>query len=173
MACNDLVRRTPQATCEHGHPAEIVYGALDVAADEAVPQLPRFNWAAFFMPPIWGASHGAVVAGLIVLPLWLFLDSNVQSAVYGIDAQTPLGTRIGVYGMTALIALLTIALMVWFGRTGWGLAWRRHYGDGDSDMPMAEFMRREKRWYWICIPFFFALLGLAIYYWIAFLPQTL
>ncbi|MCL2491589.1 MAG: hypothetical protein FWE87_02425 [Coriobacteriia bacterium] len=173
MACNGLVRRTAKGTCERDHPADIIYGALDLPQDEEVPQLPRFNWGAFFMPPIWGASHGAVVAGLIVLPLWLFLDSTIQSAVYGVGAETALWTRIGVYAMTALVTLFTLALMFWFGRTGWGLAWRRRYGDGTSNMPTEEFIKRERRWYWICIPFTFALLGFAIYYWIAFLPQTL
>ena len=170
MACNELVRRTPKADCPHDHPAEIVFGALDVAPDEDIPQLPRFNWAAFFMPPIWGVAHGAPVAGLIVLPLWLFLDSNIQSAVYGVDAATPLSMRIGVYAMAGLIALLTMALMVWFGKTGWGVAWRRQYGDGQSSTSMKQFVKEERRWYWVCIPLFFILLGYAIFYWITILP---
>jgi len=172
MACNALVRRNADATCEAGHPAEIVFGALDATETEVIPSLPRFNWGAFFMPPIWGASHGMVVAGLVVLPLWLFMDSTLQSAVYGIDAHASLATRFGVYGMTALVVFVTLALMYWFGRTGWGLAWRRQYGEGTSTIPMDEFIARETRWYAVCIPLFFILLGLAFYYWVAFLPVS-
>jgi len=173
MACGDVVRRTAQGTCEAGHPADLIYGAQTVERNDSLPKLPRFNWGAFFMPPIWGASHGMVIAGLIVLPIWLFMDSTLQSAVYGVDATSPLATRIGVYAMAALIVLVTLALMYWFGRTGWGLAWRRHFADGTSALSMDEFIAREKRWYWVCIPLFFILLGLAVFYWIAFLPATL
>jgi hypothetical protein len=124
------------------------------------------------MPPIWGASHGVVVAGLVVLPLWLFLDSVIQSAVYGVGIETPFWTRIGVYAMAVLLTVITVAFMAWFGKTGWDIAWRREYGDGTSKKSMDEFIRREKLWYWICIPFFFALLGYAIFFWITMLPHT-
>ena len=172
LECNALVRRDREAQCIHGHSAHAVMGALDLAPDEEVPTLPKFNWGAFFMPPIWGAGHGIVVAGLIVLPLWLFLDSNIQSAVYRVGPETPFWARIGVYLVTTVVALCTVGLMAWFGKTGWGIAWRREYADGTSTRTMGEFMARERRWYWFCIPLFFILLGLAIYYWNAFLPAA-
>jgi len=172
LECNKLVRRNRKAQCEQGHPLQAIRGALDVAPDEEMPVLPKFHWGAFFMPPIWGAWHGVVIAGLIVLPLWLFLDSNIQSAVYRVGPETPFWTRMGVYFMTALVTICTVGLMAWFGKTGWGIAWRREYGDGTSTKTMTEFIKRERIWYWFCIPLFFALLGLAIYYWITILPET-
>ncbi len=42
--------------------------------------LPRFNLAAFLMPPIWGPAHGQWV-GALFLPIWLFADSAIASAV--------------------------------------------------------------------------------------------
>jgi hypothetical protein len=171
--CNKLVRRTDKAECPEGHPAEMVSGLIDSPRSEEVPTLPKFNWAAFFMPPIWGASHGAIIAGLIVIPLWLFMDSNIQSAVWRVGAATPIWTRVGVYVLTTFVVLASLALMGWFGKTGWGIAWRREYEDGTSTKSMETFIKRERIWYWICIPLFLALLGLAIYYWIAFLPTTI
>lgn len=172
VECNKLVRRCENAQCPAGHPAQAVAGAIDVAQEEEVPTLPKFNWAAFFMPPLWGASHGAVIAGLIVLPLWIFMDSVLQSAVYRVNAQTPLVSRIGTYAITGVIVVASLALMVWFGKTAWGIAWRRTYGDGVSTIPLETFIKRERAWSWICIPFFVLIVGCAIYYWIVYLPTV-
>jgi hypothetical protein len=168
--CNGLVRRNAKAECENGHRSDVVIGAYDVAPEDEIPALPSFNWGAFFMPPIWGASHGVVISGLLVLPLWLFLDTTIQNAVYEVGSQTPEMTRYGVYAMTVLLTVLTIAFMAWFGKTGWAIAWRKEFEDGTSPLSMDEFIKREKRWYWICIPLFFALLGYAIFYWMTILP---
>ncbi|MCL2025031.1 MAG: hypothetical protein FWG78_04580 [Coriobacteriia bacterium] len=169
--CNKLVRRTAQAACPNDeHPGEGVQGIMWLSEDEPVPVLPKFHWGAFFMPPIWGAAHGVVIAGLVVLPLWLFLDNNIQSAVYRVGAATPFWTRMGVYFLTVFCTLASIALMTWFGRTAWGLSWRREYHDGTSSRTFENFMRRERIWYWICIVLFILLLGVALYYWQAVLP---
>ena len=169
--CNKLVRRTEKAKCpDEAHPAEGIQGVMWVREDEPVPALPEFHWGAFFMPPIWGAAHGIVIAGLIVLPLWLFLDNNLQSAVYRVSDVTPFWTRIGVYFLAVFCTVASIALMVWFGRTAWGVAFRRAYHGDEQQRPFDAFLRRERIWYWICIPFFFVLLAVAIYYWLTILP---
>ena len=173
LECGRLVRRDERAQCVNGHPLQAVMGAQVVAPDVEPPELPRFNWAAFFMPPIWGAAHGIYFAGLVVIPLWLFLDSAIQAAVYKVGAGTPLLSRIIVYTVTVLLIAGTLGLMTWFGRTAWGVAWRREYVDGTSTRPFDEFVKREKRWYWLCMPLFFLLLGGAIAYWKYYLPPII
>lgn len=170
--CNKIVRRNEAAECIEGHPEFGVSGLIEVAAGQNPPYLPRFNWAAFLMPPIWGIAHGAY-AGIIVLPLWLFMDSVLRSAVYGVGPSTPLLTRVGVYAMAVLIVALTIGLMGWFGSRGWGLAWRKQYGSGRSQMPFDIFIKKQRRWIWFCAPWAIALLGLGVYYWLAILPAQM
>lgn len=168
--CNELVKRTPKAECPNGHPAEGVAGAITAEGFEVEPTLPKFNWSAFLMPPLWGAGHGAIIPGLIVLPLWLFMDQSIQSAVIRTDASTPLFTRIGVWVLAMVITVLTVGIMYWFGRMGWGLAWRRQYGNGDSSLPFDQFVKRQRRWMWVSAPLFIVLWGMGVYYWLYKLP---
>lgn len=168
--CNKLVRRMPDAGCPNDHPAIGVSGVALIGQDEDIPVLPRFNWAAFAMPPLWGAGHGSFVAGLIVLPMWLFMDQAIQSAVFRLSSTTPAIIRVGVYGLAVAIVGLTLALMFWFGSRGWGLAWRKEYEDGTSQKTFAEFIIQQKRWAWVCVPLALFLFGYALYYWLTILP---
>jgi hypothetical protein len=169
--CNAIVARNEQGFCKPaGHPPEGVYGLVDLTEEGQVPyELPRFNWAAALMPPVWGVMHGAW-AGFIVLPLWLFVDSVISAAVYKIPAGTPPLTRVLVWAVTVLVVAGTAGLMYWFGRRGWGIAWRRTFGKNADGLDtnaasIKTFIARERRWFWICAPLFVVIFALAGVYW--------
>lgn len=167
--CEALVRRTTHADCPRGHAADDVVG-LDVLEGGATepPRLPRFNWAAFLMPPVWGVGHGAW-AGAFVLPLWLFTDSAIQAAVFPKVANPSAAGALLTVAFPVVMVLLTVATMVWFGLRGWGIAWRKVYDAGAPDLAFEEFAVRERRWLWISAPMAAGLIALAVYFWVAVL----
>lgn len=170
--CNSLVRRGRKAVCPNGHEAQYVQGAQMYPRDKDIPELPRFNFGAFFMPPLWGPAHGSWVAGL-VLPLWLFVDSVLQTAVFGIGEGASLGTKIFLRGGAGIVVFFTLALMFWFGRRGWGLAWAWEYRTGASKRTWEQFRRKELYWTIFSTLLFLATIAGAIYYWVNYLPQGL
>lgn len=161
--CNKLVRRTKDAACVNGHPQEFMHGAHIVAQGEEVPVLPKFNWGAFFMGPLWGPAYG-VWAGMIVLPLWLFMDSSLRS-VASLTPDTLLRGRILTWGMAILIIVATLAIMAWMGRTGYGIAWSRVYQTGISEKSYASFLRSQRWWAFGGGLLFFIFVAGAVYYW--------
>lgn len=169
VGCNKLVHRTKKAECENGHPEFMVHGAYVLGENEEMPTLPSFNWGAFFMPPIWGPAYGAW-AGIIVLPLWLFTDSVLRAAVYGLGPHAATSARLVTYGLAIIIPILTVSLMAWVAGRGWGFAWRRTYKTGYDDVPFEQFKKRQHIWAVVSAVLFFVLLGAAIYYWAAILP---
>lgn len=163
VACNALVRRTKDAACENGHPQEFMRGARIVPRNEEMPVLPRFNWGAFFMPPLWGPAYG-VWAGMVVLPLWLFMDSSLRSVVM-LTPDTILRARVLTWAMAIFIVLATIVLMGWMGRTGYGLAWSRVYQSGVSEKSHQAFLRAQKWWAVGAGLMFTLFVSGAVYYW--------
>lgn len=168
--CNKLVRREAGAVCPNGHESQYVLGAQILPRDAETPELPVFNWGAFFMPPIWGPAHGNLVAGL-VLPLWLFMDSALQAAIYGIGEGASLAALIAYRGGAALIVIVTLALMFWYGRRGWGTAWSFVYRTGASKKSFERF-KREQFWWAIATGLMFVgmIVG-AVFYWTNYLPK--
>ncbi|MDP2232926.1 MAG: hypothetical protein Q8K89_04765, partial [Actinomycetota bacterium] len=75
--------------------------------------LPRFNWGAFLMPPIWGVAHGQW-AGVFFLPAWAFVDNVVRA-----------GRSFGAWStvMGAAMVLATLALQVLFAMNADKIAW--------------------------------------------------
>lgn len=155
VLCDRIVEREAGGGCPAGHPPWAVTGHLALGPDEPVPRLPRFNLAAFLLPPIWGPAHGQW-AGAIFLPLWLFADSVVRTAAHGL-----------VTAIAAVVVVgLTLAGMAWFGKRANGLAWRRVW----DRMSVDEFVRRQHIWACACVPVSAALLALALYFDLVVLP---
>ena len=51
-----------------------------IAEEEAfLKGLPRFNVAAFLLPPIWGPAHG-IWPTILFYPIWLFADNMFYAA---------------------------------------------------------------------------------------------
>lgn len=150
VLCNRIVERTADGSCAEGHAAESVWGALRLAAGDRLPRLPKFNLAAFLIPPIWGPAHGAW-AGFFVLPIWLFADSVVVSAVGG--------SAIRVAG-AVLVVLGTLLFQYWFALRANGLAFRRTC----DRVPLAAFERQQRIWAFVAVPLAAALIGWMIYF---------
>ena len=150
VLCDRIVERLPEGGCPAGHEAAVVSGRIELDGDEPVPCLPRFNLAAFALPPVWGPAHGQWV-GAIFLPLWLFTDSIVETALQG-GPEAQFG---------ALIAVsFTFAAQAFFAKRGNGVAWR-HVA---ARMTVAEYVRRERVWVALAAPVGAALLAWAAYY---------
>lgn len=150
VVCDRVVERTAQGGCVTGHPAEAVTGRLILDDDEPLPELERFNLAAFMLAPIWGPAHGQW-AGAFFLPIWLFADSLVISALRGGVAP-----RI----MAGAVLAVTLASQTFFARRANGLAFRRVIGRIEA----AEFARRERLWAFVAVPLGLAFISWAIYF---------
>ena len=149
--CDRLVERAPDGSCPvEGHGSRALTGRIVLLADEPVPALPRFNWAAFLIPPLWGPAHGEWL-GIVFLPIWLFADSIIGVSGYGGNV-----TRV----VAVLVLALTLAFQVWFGRRGNGMAFRRVW----DTTTVEAFARRERVWAMASIPLALAIVGWAVYF---------
>lgn len=149
--CDRLVERTMDGGCPvEGHGTRALTGRIVLLADEPVPVLPRFNLAAFLIPPIWGPAHGQWI-GAVFLPIWLFMDSIIAQQSYGGNV-----TRIAAMGVVGL----TVAFQVWFGLRGNGLAFRRVWDKTTVD----AFVRGQRIWAVVSVPVAAALVGWAVYF---------
>ena len=132
IVCDRMVERLPDGSCPQGHQSAAVSGSIPLAPGEPLPSLPRFNWGAFFMPPIWGIAHG-LWAGAFFVPLWAFVDSAVRSTV-----DKPLAWRVAAWA--TLVG--TVAFQLEYARTANRLAWRR----ASAHMSLEVYLRRERIW---------------------------
>lgn len=151
VLCDALVERRPDGTCPAGHPEQAFTGRIVLDDDQAVPSLPRFNLAAFLIPPIWGPGHGVWI-GAIFLPIWLFADSVIVSAA-----------RFGGRGQwigAAIVLSATVAFEYFFARRANGVAFRRVMHKTTAE----EFVRRQRKWALVAIPVAIMLLGWGLYF---------
>jgi hypothetical protein len=148
VVCDRIVVRTSEGACPNGHPPAAVSVHLFLAEGEQIPQLPRFNWAAFLIPPLWGPAHGQW-AGAVFLPVWLFADSAITA-----------GARGGAALVGALVvAAGTIAAQAWFAKRANGLAWRRIA----DQMSIPQFLKHERTWAIAAVPIAAALVAWAVW----------
>lgn len=75
-------------------------------------EIPRFNWAAFLIPPIWGIANRQWW-GVMFLPAWVFVDNMLR-------AESSLGVWTVVAGIG--MAGTTVILQVFYARTADALA---------------------------------------------------
>ena len=148
--CDRIVERRADGSCPKEHPAGAVSGRIPLEDGEAVPALPRFNLAAFLVPPIWGPAHGQWV-GAIFLPIWLFTDSIVASARRG-----GLVTTIA----AVVVVASTLAFAAFFAKRANGLAYRRVC----DRMSVEEFVRRQRLWAIASVPAAAAVVGWALWF---------
>ncbi len=100
-------------------------GGADVA-------LPRFNWGAFLIPPVWGIAHGQW-AGVFFLPLWIFVDNVLRGP-----------QLLGAAGVVAgwLLAAATLGIQAAYAAHANEHAWRRAAGT----VTVERFVRAQRRW---------------------------
>lgn len=154
--CDRIVERRADGSCPNGHPSNGVAGRVVLAVGEPVPALPRFNVAAFLLPPIWGPAHGQW-AGAIFLPLWLFADSTLRTAGHNTETMVA----------GAVVSAGTLGAMAWFGKRANGLAWRSRW----ATVTVAEYVNRERAWAMVAVPVAAALFSAAVYFDMAMLNR--
>ncbi|MBB3170531.1 viscotoxin-A3 [Parvibacter caecicola] len=96
--------------------------------------LPRMNWGALLLAPIWGPAHG-MWATFLYYPLWIFVDNCVFAAV---QQPTPLSVSVAV-----LLSVVTVGSCVAFGIVSQPLAAHRAERLGVS---RATYLKRERIW---------------------------
>ncbi|MCL2526171.1 MAG: hypothetical protein FWE46_03870 [Coriobacteriia bacterium] len=168
--CNRMVPRDEDANCAvAGHSPDRVTGLVPLDADGTVPfQLPRFNWAAALMPPVWGPIHG-VLSAAIVLPLIVFASNSLENAFAMVEGGASVFWTIVIGLMTAGILGGTLYLMYYFGARGWGIAWKKsaisHSPEVTREM-FDKFIFRERLWTLLSGLLFVGFVYLVINFWI-------
>jgi len=115
------------------HTLDDVAGGEVPSADESVLlEIPKFNWGAFFVPPIWGIVNRQWW-GVLFLPAWVFVDNMLRS-------ESTLGawTTLAGIGMAAA----TLALQAVYARLADSLALRRVRTIAEYD----RYMRYRRAW---------------------------
>ena len=126
--------------------------------NEFLKGLPRFNVAAFLLPPIWGPAHG-IWPTILFYPIWLFAD-NMFYAAY--SAPSPLSIA------GALFVFITLtAGTIAFAIISQPLAAHRAENMGVS---RETYLRRQKRWAVGCAIAGAIMIALATYYNVANRP---
>ncbi|MDZ4181190.1 MAG: hypothetical protein U1E29_18465 [Coriobacteriia bacterium] len=95
-------------------------------------EIPRFNWGAFLIAPIWGMAHGQWW-GVFFLPAWAFVDNMLR----GPRLWGPWTTVIGI-GMAAA----TIGLQALYAASADRLAVRRLEDREAFD----RYVRQQRAW---------------------------
>lgn len=150
VLCDAIVELDADGRCSSGHPAEVVAGRMVLAPGDELPRLPRFNWGAFAFPVLWGPAHGEW-AGVVFLPVWLFLDNIVSTA----PGRPPF---VAVFAGFAVA--VTVGAQLFFAKRGNGQAWRKVC----DHVTVADFVRRERVWAWVCGPLGVGALTWAVWY---------
>lgn len=128
----------------------MVEGRTQLGSGDPLPALPRFSWAAFALPPVWGPAHGQW-AGAAFLPIWLFLDNIVLAAM---------SRGVGLKVAAVLVLLATLGFQLFFAKRANGQAWRR-VCDHES---IGSFIAAQRRWAMLCVPLGVALLLWALWF---------
>jgi len=167
--CNKIVPRDKDANCAvAGHSAERISGLVPLDKDGNVPfQLPRFNWGASLMPPVWGPIHG-VFAAAIVLPILVFANFSLQNAL-NVAAEVELSRSIFIWLITGGIILGTVYFMYYLGTRGWGIAWNKSPISRQPEVTQEmfdDFIKRERMWTALSAVLFVGFMYLVVNFWI-------
>ncbi len=156
IACNAIVPIGPDGGCINGHDPGSVHATGEAPVDAEFPVMPRINWGAFLMPPIWGPAHH-IWASIFFYPIWLLADTCLRTAA-GMG-----GWRGGLLATAVLIVMGGVE--VWFAMTASGPAYARMAGR----YSLERYLRRERTWAWAMLPIALAFIALATYYNVAIL----
>ena len=114
--------------------------------------LPRVNWAAFLLPPIWGPANGFWVT-ILFYPVWILADNMFYSAVY---FPSPISVTLAI-----IVAILLFAGTLAFAIVSQPLAAHRAEERG---IDRATYLRRQRYWAIGCFIAVLIMLALATYY---------
>lgn len=118
--------------------------------------LPRFNVAAFLLPPIWGPANGLWVT-ILYYPAWLFTD-NIIYAAYADSSVVSVV-------LAVLVALTLLAVSIAFSLVSQPIAAHRAESRGIS---RDAYLKRQRIWAWASVIIAVAMLSFATWYNLAF-----
>lgn len=118
--------------------------------------LPRFNVAAFLLPPIWGPANGLWVT-ILYYPAWLFTD-NIIYAAYADPSVVSVV-------LAVLVALTLLAVSIAFSLVSQPIAAHRAESRGIS---RDAYLKRQRIWAWVSVIIAVAMLSFATWYNLAF-----
>jgi len=167
--CNKFVPRDEDARCAvAGHLPEHVSGIIELDAQGKIPfEMPKFNWGAALMPPVWGPIHGVLIAA-VVLPVIVFANNNFSNAL-NLPAEASTFLHVLMWAVTSFIILGTGAFCYYFGSRGWGIAWNK---DSISSEPLVtreifdKFVKRERLWTILSAVLFVGFVFLVVTFWL-------
>jgi len=119
-------------SAENHIPDDIVGGEASSTEESVRLEIPKFNWGAFFIPPIWGIVNRQWW-GVLFLPAWVFVDNMLRS-------ESTLGAWTTVAG--GGMAVATLALQTVYARLADSLALRRVQTIAEYD----RYMRYRRVW---------------------------
>lgn len=114
--------------------------------------VPRFNLAAFLMPPLWGPVNGFWIT-ILFYPLWLFTDNMIYAAYANPSSLTIV--------LAVLVAAVLLAGMAAFSLVSQPIAFHRAIGKGLSK---EQYLRRQRIWALACVVLAALMLAFATYY---------
>lgn len=114
--------------------------------------IPRFNLAAFLLPPLWGPAYGYWIT-ILFYPLWLFMD-NLLYAVY--LNPTPLMALLAV-----VVCVTYIGFCVAFSLVSQPMAYHRAHDKGVSK---EKYLKQQRIWAVASVIIAVIMLALATYY---------
>lgn len=120
--------------------------------DEFMKGLPRFNVAAFLLPPIWGPAHGFWIT-ILYYPIWLLMD-NLFYATFTDPA--PLSVALSIFALVLLVGLTVVFAIV-----SQPLAAHRAEDQGVS---RTAYLKRQRVWAIGCAIGAVIMLTLATFY---------
>lgn len=123
--------------------------------------VPRFNLAAFLMPPIWGPAHGIWVT-ILYYPLWLVADNCFVNAFV---ARTPLAIALAV-----IVAAGLLAMSIAFSLVSQPFALHRAV---DLGVSKETYLRRQRVWAVAMTLVAVVALGAATYYNLCVNPRVI
>ena len=167
--CNQIVPRDKDARCAvAGHPPERVSGLVVLRPDGSVPfQAPKFSWGAALMPPVWGPIHGVYML-VIFLPVIVFANRSLQNLIE-LSEGASTAVQVLVTLITVGIVLATLYAMYYFGKKGWGIAWRSSQISrvpGATEEMFKQFIKRERWWTLLSVVLFAGFVFLVANFWL-------
>ena len=120
--------------------------------------MPRFNLAAFLIPPVWGPVHGFWIT-ILFYPAWVLLDNVIYASV---EAPSILSIVIAVLSVALIIGVSLV-----FSLVSQPIAAHRAEEKGLS---REQYLRRQRIWNVVSIVVAIVFVSLATWYNIAFRP---
>ena len=123
-----------------------------IREDEFMEGIPRFNLAAFLLPPVWGPAHGIWIT-ILFYPIWMFVDN----CLYGAYTNRAPWTIV----MAAVVVVSLAVATYLFAMVAGPMSAHRA-----AEMGVAKetYIRRQRIWAVVCVILAVVMLGLATYY---------